>query len=388
MRTVSEGRTAGIALLADMQAEAYANHEGWRYQLDRERDERGRQLNAWRMSEIGALDLVTHPAPGSDVAAAAKKMLDDANEAPPAVDIPTPFQNPNDYRILDNLRRRIAVTAERTKVEVPAGVTLGTLPMGDVEARTWPVKGTDQYVVVVREGVLSFVHVLGKVLLSAMEVEESDGTARFNADLDRVAANIATKPQIAQDFDTLLDACFTHGNAWYAPHRYPPPSYMEPLGKLIDSGELFVVCHELAHIKLDHFKPDPARKNRAAELKMPEGIYCEFEADLVGMHDALAVMGANFGGWVREAASGIPLLLTGLDLYERARAHYPNAEPSRPDPTHPSYAERRTAIYATWSGYDMAEELLRGAATIDRVLEMIWSAFEKVRPALPASAAG
>lgn len=376
---MTEDRAAGFALLGEMQSDAYADHEAWRYQLDRERTERARQLTSWRASEVAALDLLMHHAPGTDVMPAAKKMLDDANVAPPTLDLPTPFQNITDYRILENLRARIANTAERTKIDVPPGVTLGTLPMGDVAARTFTVKDTDQYVIVVREGVLSFVHVLGKVLLSAMEAEQPDSTMRFTADLANVAANVATKPQIVTDLDDLLEACFTDGNAWHAPHTYPPASYMHPLAMLIDSAELFVLCHELAHVKLGHFKPDPERAARAAGLEMPEALYCEFAADEVGMHDALIVMGANFDVWAREAASGISLLLTGLDIYERARELYPKAEPSRPDPTHPSYAQRRAAIYARWGHYDMAEELLRGAAFIDSALETIWAALEKAK---------
>jgi len=374
---MSDSSAAGIKLLEGLQSEAYLNHEDWRYQLDVERDARERQLTAWRMSEQAALDLAMHHPAGTNVRADVKRILDSANEPPPAVSLPTQFQNPNDYRILDGLRTRIDQTADRTKVSVPPGVTLGTLPMGDVEARTWLVAGTDEYVVVVREGVLSFIHVLGKVLLSAMEVEQADGTTAFSANPEIIVANIASKPAIVQSFEELLQACFVQGNAWNSPHRYPPPSYVQPLQYIIDSGELFVLCHELAHIRLGHFRPDSERAALAQQAGLSEAIFCEYQADLVGMHDALAVMGANFGGSIREAASGISLVLTGLDLFERSRPYFKEAEPSRPDPSHPSYHDRRAAIYARWSKYDMAEELLRGASIIDGTLETIWSTFTK-----------
>jgi hypothetical protein len=191
---------------------------------------------------------------------------------------------------------------------------------------------------------------------------------------------VAARPDIVRRFDELLDLLYADGNAWRVPNRPVAPAHAQALGMLINSAELFVLCNEIAHITLGHFKADPDRARRAAASGMSEAFLCEYDADTQGMHDALAVMGANFGGEIRQSASGIVLMLTGLDLCERGRAHFAHAEPSRPSINHPAYRDRRDAIYARWKEYPMAEPLRRGAAVVEGALEAIWSAFARQRP--------
>jgi hypothetical protein len=373
-----------LAYLASMQSSAYLSDEDRRGELDVRSYAYSLRRTRQEMAEREALVYAMRQPPGADVAAKIKKILDAADDLPAPPEPPTPFQSPNDYQILLNLRKRIESTAARTQVAIPAGIQLGTLPMGDVEANTWPFAKSNEYLIAVREGVFSFNHVLGDILLSAMEVTRPDGSTVFTPESSQIAANVAAKPDIVQRFDELLDVLYADGNAWRVPYRPVAPTHAHGLGMLINSAELFVLCHEIAHITLGHFETDPDRGRRAATLGLSEAFLCEYEADTQGMHDALAVMGANFGGEIRQAASGIVLMLTGLDLCERGRAHYAHAEPSRPSINHPPYRDRRAAIYARWRHYPMSEQLLRGAAVIEGGLEAIWSAFVRQRPAVAA----
>ena len=94
--------------------------------------------------------------------------------------------------------------------------------------------------------------------------------------------------------------------------------------------------------------------------------------------------GGNLDSPEKLVAHAHGLMLTGLDLCERGRAHFAHAEPSRPGIKHPAYRDRRAAIYARWKEYPMAEQLRRGAAVVEGALEAIWSAFAGQRPVVRA----
>lgn len=378
--------SAGVAQLRAWQQDVYLNNQELAAVPTVE------QVNAERARRVReqaiANGMAAASKPGADVGA----LMRDAAQAkaePLQYPSPTEYQNPNDYDILMRIALKIAKGASVAHFPLPQGVTLGTLPLGSVNARTEPVEGTDQYVVAFQQGVFAFVHGLAKTLLLAMTAKDADDATFFTFDLDAIEKRLHENAWLQERFDNLLVAYLIEGNAWYAPTYmpdwFPDPAIETPLATLLNSAEGFALSHELAHITRGHFKADAQRQAKAVELNMPERWYCEMDADLYGMVMSTATLEQTLGAAPGEAASGIPLVLTGMDVAQRAQAILAGCDVA--DASYPPLLKRRTSLYHAFAKNEHAREILGGAYTIDTLLETLWTGAERKFQMLKADGA-
>jgi hypothetical protein len=128
------------------------------------------------------------------------------------MEMPTIYENPVAYSIMTGIAADIEKSAERIfgwKYENRP--TMGTLPLGQVNASAIHVPFTDQYIIVFQENLFVFVSLCAKVVAAAIP---SDGTvepAQFFYALPGIDAQIAANPTIAERFNDVLIAYLLTG---------------------------------------------------------------------------------------------------------------------------------------------------------------------------------
>lgn len=199
---------------------------------------------------------------------------------------PSPHVNPFHHAILSDLEASIDSLADQLPGfpyaeglrRLRGKVTLSTAPSGQVNAKTVPVPGTDEYVIVFDPVFFSFVYSMSIGLAQATDGEAAQAACQRYAltgnqeDL-RVALQKEDRGYSDFFFQTLLSFFQSGVEPFPAPYDEQSFGLAEHLRQ---TAALFIAGHEYAHILRGHFA---AHGDTAAGQHPREQ---EFEADWVG----------------------------------------------------------------------------------------------------------
>ena len=250
-------------------------------------------------------------------------------------DIPTPYENPVLYRILQRLQKEmdaiIKLMPSTTAAAANRRFFVGTLPTGQVNARAIAVPNSDDYLIVFDTQIFNFVNLLAKAVASAALPVQHNGVASMSLSSDDVERRIREDPDVLARFEEVVCMYLVTGFVGAAaPYSLEPP-FASMAAELVDSTELFIMGHEYGHVISGHF----AREQRTLRSALPEQDAQEFATDwndefvadnrgvelasaalqVRGGHIARSFMGADFFFictlLIERAAS---VLTTGEDL--------------------------------------------------------------------------
>jgi hypothetical protein len=126
--------------------------------------------------------------------------------------LPTPYENPIAYSIMTRLTADIEESAETIfgwKYENRP--TLGTLPLGTVDASATHIPFTEKFVIVFQENIFVFISLLAKVVAAAIPADGSVEPAEFSYSVDGIDKKIATNPIIRERFSDVLASYLLEG---------------------------------------------------------------------------------------------------------------------------------------------------------------------------------
>lgn len=294
---------------------------------------------------------------------------------------PTAFERPHQYAILRELKDRIEQAAERLALQVPVSPVLGTLPTRLLEPLMLPVPTSDEVVIVVDGGLLTYAHTLAGSLALAVPFElvepEAFVPARPPAGREQ---RIDPTGEASRQFIDLVLAVAASGPAG-APAGYVD-AVTEPMAAaLCDAMETFLIGREYGRLlhgdqlaapverRWVHGQPcDAFRWTQAQEL----------EADVVGL--ALVVSAAiDRGESARLAWWGVDTLLASFDLLERVARCFSRAQFAPLSALGPTVFEaRRRALAQAMLHWDPARRAIAFSDALAPVVGTLIDRFEIV----------
>jgi hypothetical protein len=81
---------------------------------------------------------------------------------------PSRFERADTYAIISGLAADIEKTAAEFGIQLPSRPTLGTLPLGQLNAMAIRVPDTRDFIIVFQTGVFGFLNLLSKVVAASM----------------------------------------------------------------------------------------------------------------------------------------------------------------------------------------------------------------------------
>lgn len=294
---------------------------------------------------------------------------------------PTAFERPHQYAILREIKDRVEQAAERLALQVPVSPVLGTLPTRLLEPLMLPVPASDEVVIVVDGGLLTYAHTLaGSLALAApFELVEPEAfvPARPPAGLD---SRIDPTGEASRQFIDLVLAVAASGPA-AAPAGHVDAATEPMAAALCDAMETFLIGREYGRLlhgdqlgtpverRWVHGQPCEAfRWTRAQEL----------EADVVGL--ALVVSAAiDRGESARLAWWGVDTLLASFDLLERVVRCFSRAQFVPLSALGPTVFEaRRRALAQAMAHWDPARRAIAFSDALAPVVDTLIDRLEIV----------
>jgi hypothetical protein len=233
---------------------------------------------------------------------------------------PTRFERPHQYSILRDLQEEIEHAAASLAIDVPARPLVGTLPTRLLEPLMLLVPGSDEVVIVVDGGLLTYAHQLAKAVAQALPFRAGDSGEVVPQPLAGPwPATCEIPERAAQRFNELMFAVLT-GNAGGAPPYLPEPHYETLAAELCECMELFVLAREYGRLaERDHWRASTEPRLACGETFQAlrwTGDQ-EVRADGLGLALTLAAA-AERGDSLSWAFFGVDLLLSSFAILERA----------------------------------------------------------------------
>jgi hypothetical protein len=276
--------------------------------------------------------------------------------------MPTAYESASWYELATSLVADVEEAIHGRSAPLLVQPLFGSVPSGMVNATTFYIPDTDEYLIVFSAGLFLYLNLMAKVAADAAIVVAAR-TPRGKSLDDSRLPEILDQPRFHERF---FDAMYCHvaaGNAGLAQQYLLDGAAQRLAEQLRNTMELFVVAHEYGHILEGHLTqlpqgPGASRTSSGELVYQPEWLE-ELAADDRATELVLALTAS---GQVHPhvAVAGIHLLLFSLELVDRAvnllmSPHDRTAaimdalvamapfthEGERPGDTHPSPASRR-----------------------------------------------
>lgn len=191
-------------------------------------------------------------------------------------DLPTQYQDPNMYFLLDSIFKRINEAAcemsESVELTFPEKITYGTVHE-QFAARVESCDCKGDYLLMVSDCVFMFANLLSKsmgLLLMDDAKENKEGAFSYSLSKEAISNALQNNFNAIIRFTDLVLAYIVTGQASMA-KQYTPGIKLAAITELIrDSYELFVVGHEYSHILLGHFQRNPSENKFKSEVSVDE----------------------------------------------------------------------------------------------------------------------
>jgi len=292
---------------------------------------------------------------------------------------PTAFERPHQYSILRGLKVSVEDALNDLAIPLPFRPVVGTLPTRLLEPLMVRVPGTEEVVLLVDGGLLTYVHLLAKAIAHAlppevwdgdmMEVGEGDWDGPFDPE------GVAT-----QRFIELMMAA-VNGAPASAPMYAPKASCEQTTAALCECMELFIIGREYARLAEGHHLVAGTEPRQAFGQTFEALVWTasqELHADALGFGLMLAAAGSK-GESARLAYWSADVLLASFGIIERAimALQSPVGVPMVALPP-TIFDERRTQLQQLVRQLEGGDRALAFAAALDPVVRGLAERFEMV----------
>ena len=294
---------------------------------------------------------------------------------------PTRYERPHQYSILRDLQDEVEHAAATMELDIPARMLVGTLPTRLLEPLMLLVPGTEDVVVVVDGGLLTYAHQLAKAVAQALPFTTDDsGEVVLQSSAGPWPASGQIPERAALRFNELMFAVIA-GNAGGAPPYLPEPRYEGLAAELCDCMELFVVAREYARlVERDHLRASTEPRLASGETFQALRWTSEQEirADGLGLALTLAAA-AERGDSLSWAFFGVDLLLSSFAVLERSLPILtrPAGAPvlAETSAAHDSRRQLARDVLRQWQG---GERVVAFADALDPIIRGLSDQFEAV----------
>jgi hypothetical protein len=309
------------------------------------------------------------------------------------IKLPTRYEDPLFYQLMlelsDNIREALNFLYKgdtRSNVTLPL---FGTLPMGDINARSISLSMIDEYLLVFEDQLFVFCNLLSKLLAIAFPIKSirqvqgrRDPHVTFSTDYNDIEKNISENKQIQQRFQELVLAYLLKGRPSSAPRYLLDRQYVQRAFTLRRSMELFILGHEYGHVIFNHHKDPPVVSNIGGQKvnEIKHSWMQEFEADSLGLVLTIAAL-KQHGIDFYLSCEGAELFFSAIDIISRGRSIINTGQEenrSKDTGSHPPPANRRMTLRELVKRLygDRAADL---GIIVEKTINKLW---EKTRPAL------
>jgi len=266
-----------------------------------------------------------------------------------AIELPTKYDSPLNFRLLNNLIVRIKAAAARIGLDVESFPHYSSIPTRQVNACAVNLPGASRPFLLFDSQLFLFCHLFAKAFSRCLPVTEAGEMVSLSTDIEKVREHVQSTPDVLERLIDVLNAYVTTDSPSNAKQYHLEGDYVDIVTIIRDGMELFVVAHEFGHVYAGHLSQLLAG-TRLHTLPLESGTEShrqEYEADLIGLLLTLHAM--NDSGYDAGLSYiGIDLFFASLDM----AAQYAHLIAGGDDETfkspssdsHPSNQERRNFL--------------------------------------------
>ncbi|HET6720123.1 MAG TPA: hypothetical protein VFH22_10775, partial [Rhodocyclaceae bacterium] len=270
---------------------------------------------------------------------------------PTEIELPTKFDSPLNFQLLDGLIKKIKSAAVRVGLDVTSFPHYSNIPTRQVNACAVNLACSTRPFLLFDSQLFLFCHLFAKAFARCLPVTESGDRLELSTDLDEVRKRINSVPDVLERLIDVLTAYVTTDAPSNA-KPYPLEGDYVHMAQIIRDGmELFVVAHEFGHVYAGHIGDLLAgtRLNMTELAKGNESHQQEHEADLLGLILTMHAM-ADQGYDAGTSYIGIELFFVALEMVERCNHFVRDGADfhfeSKSSESHPSNQSRRKLLQA------------------------------------------
>lgn len=305
------------------------------------------------------------------------------------IELPTRYDSPTQYRILDGLVRRIRRAAKRLELEAHDFPHHACIPSGLVNASAVVLPGASRAFVLFDSELFLYCHLFAKVFARCLPIIERGQNLLISVDPALVRERIESTPEVLERFIDLL-AVYARTGSPSRSKQYPLEADYVHLVTILRNGmELFVVGHEFGHVYSGHLSHLLDRLHIKSDDLFGESDAHrqEHEADMVGLLLTLQAM-ADSGYDAALSYAGIELFFVSLDLAARASHVIANGNDDfytdEASISHPSHTQRRVVMHSGLEAFIGSKEQVRGAkamaAKYTEISGLLWQYARVAQP--------
>lgn len=313
------------------------------------------------------------------------------------IDLPTRYDSPTQFRILQKLVSRVKAAAEMMGLDTASFPHVSCIPTGLVNASAVALPNVSRPFLLFDSELFLYCHLFAKAFAQCLPVVGRGEMLSLSVDIELVRKRIRETPELTERFSDLLSAYSVTGSPSRSKQYNPEPDYVHLIDILRNGMELFVVAHEFGHVCSGHLSGVLERLGLHAEDLLGENPSHrqEHEADLIGMILTLQAMSTS-GYDAALSYVGVELFFVSLDIAARARhivlhgndENYVDSASS----SHPSHGGRRNLLQKSLGTFitekEQAEGARKMAATYVEIAGFLWECARTANPSFQRTASG
>jgi hypothetical protein len=308
------------------------------------------------------------------------------------IDLPTVFESPVMYPILQDLSKEIEDSIRETPIYdgetrsiLPKLPLIGTIPSGRVNAMAIKVPNAVEYIVAFEDQFTIFAHLVAQVIAQSLPLKVTNGGVEPIMDFKEIDNHLSNHPEAAQRLKELFFAYLFMGAPGHAPSYLLDEPFYSLTSVFRDSMELFVMGHEYSHLILNHVNGSKSEKRHKGNIEFFEICFkwvAEFSADELGMTLAMTSMKKKKYLSLVLSYAGIDLFFSIMDILEKSISIVKNCSVNVDSDTHPPILQRRETIRKMLTkieGEKFSEVAIHSAKALEYIIMLLW---EKIKPSL------
>jgi hypothetical protein len=295
--------------------------------------------------------------------------------------LPTRYDSPLQYRIVDSLVARIRHAAEKLELEEQNFPHYACIPTGLVNASAVALPCATRPFLLFDSELFLYCHLFAKSFAECLPIVGRGERLSISVVSELVEERIRSSPELVGRFANLLIAYASTGSPSKSRQHHAEPDYLPLITILRNGMELFVVGHELGHVYSGHLGSvfDRLHINSDDLLGDNAAHRQEHEADIVGLLLTLQAM-VDAGYDAGLSYIGVELFFVSLEIAERARLTLDCGDDDsyvdEASVSHPSNGQRRIVTDAFLETFICSEEDVQGAralaANYSEVAMLLW----------------
>jgi len=318
------------------------------------------------------------------------------------IKLPTKYEILSDYSLILNLAELIEkaipslkFTNKKTRISYSlkdlnmniVKPTFGTLPYGDLNARTYSFDN-GEYLIVFESELLQFCNLITKIIAKSFPYNKKDGKITYQFDEQAVLEKLEDDETILTRFKDLVISFLTTGYARAAKQYYLEGTYLDLHAHLLEAIETFIMGHEYSHILLKHVTSQTKKNlNNADKFQMIYSWPQEYQADGLGL--PLMLIGLRHTGKQNDFISycGAELFFSAYEIIQRGACILKNGHDNfywrggSSDGllgTHPPAGNRREYLRKLMKN-NYGERSIETSLLVEKIIKTLW---EKTKPIL------